>query len=73
MGHVKTFEKVEPSDSSWNSDPTSFRGMRGPMAVNCLENRPPSLGGGTEFDSLAFLHFDIRLKSDTAGNSRWGK
>lgn len=26
------------------------------MAVNCLENSASSLSGGTEFDSLAFLH-----------------
>ncbi len=36
--------------------PSANFGMRGPMAVNCLENRPSSLSGGTEFDSLAFLH-----------------
>ena len=39
----------------------SFKGMRRPMAVNRLENGASSLSGGTEFDSLAFLHFNRSL------------
>src|SRR5882724_8073192 len=42
----------------WVRIPPSSKifGVRGPMAVNCLENRPSLLCSGTEFDSLALLH-----------------
>lgn len=42
------------------------------MAVNCLENSASSLSGGTEFDSLVFLHLSwVEMTSNPGAIPGW--
>lgn len=64
-GEARLDTRAEVIPYSWGYAST-FIGRRHAMARNCLENRD-TLYGVTEFDSLAFLHFQSWVRVSEPG------